>query len=109
MSWTTLFHCVCQLKNTELQKTFCCTLKSFKEFQKHDRNTTVDNTMFNACENADHQSIELKTLVEHGERDNTDSVSRAFVVDKQQEKELAILRLMGEWCAEKMHRLTAIR
>ena len=28
----------------------------------------MDNTMSNACEKADQQSIKLKTLVEHGER-----------------------------------------
>ena len=31
----------------------------------------MDNTLFNACEKADQQSIELKTLVEHGERETT--------------------------------------
>ena len=66
--------------------------------------------MFNACEKADQRSIELKTLVEHGERDNIsfNSVSRACAVDKQQEKELAVFRLMGERCAEKMHRSNSV-
>ena len=65
-------------------------------------NTIVDNTMFNACEKADQRSIKLQTLVEHGERNNIslNSVSRAWAVEKQQEKELAVLRLMGERCAK---------
>ena len=70
----------------------------------------MDNTMFNACVKADWKWIKLKTLVEHGERDNIsfNSVSRACAVDKQQEKELAVVRLMGEKCAEKMHRSNSV-
>ena len=66
--------------------------------------------MFKACEKADQQLIKLKTLVEHGERDNIslNSVSRACAVDKQQEKELAVFRLMGERCAEKKHRSNSV-
>ena len=39
----------------------------------------MDNTMCNACEKADQKLIKLKTLVEHGERDNIslNSVSSA--------------------------------
>ena len=52
------------------------------------------------CEGADQKSIKLNTLVEHEERDNIslNSVSRACAVDKQQEKELAVFRWMGEKC-----------
>ena len=41
-------------------------LKLLKEEKEHDgdvSNTIMDNKMFDACENADQQSIELKTLV----------------------------------------------
>ena len=70
----------------------------------------MDNTMCNACEKADQKLIKLKTLVEHGERDNISlkSVSSACAVDKQQEKELVIFRVMGERCAEKMHRSNSV-
>ena len=116
------------MQNTELRKTVCCNsvaitasgkashwdiaLKLLKE-EEHDgdvSNTIMENTMFNACEKADQQSIKLKTLVEHGERDNIslNSVSRACAVDKQQEKELAVFRLMGERCAEKKHRSNSV-
>ena len=62
--------------------------------------------MFNACEKDDQRSIELKMLVEHGERDSIsfNSVSRACAVNKQQEKELTVFRSMGAKCVEKMHR-----
>ena len=122
-------HLLYQMQNTELRKNVCCysvaiaasgkashwniALKLLNEAKEHDgdvSNTIVDNTMFNACDKADQQSIELKTLVEHGERDNIsfNSVSRACAVDKQQEKELAIFRLMGERCAERMHRSKSV-
>ena len=68
------------------------------------------NTMFNASVKADQKSIKLKTLVEHGERDNisVNSVSRACAVDKQQEKELVVFRLMGERCTEKIHQSNSV-
>ena len=70
------------------------------------RDKIMDNTMFNACEKDDQRSIELKMLVEHGERDSIsfNSVSRACAVNKQQEKELTVFRSMGAKCVEKMHR-----
>ena len=66
--------------------------------------------MVNACEKADQRSIKLKTLVEHGERDNIsfNPVSRACAVDKQREKELAIFRLLEERCAKKTHRSNSV-
>ena len=72
--------------------------------------TIIDNTMFNACEKDDQRSIELKTLVEHGERDNMsfNSVSGAYAVDKQQEKELTVFRSMREKCVEKTHRNNSV-
>ena len=88
MSWTMVLHLLCQMQDTELRKNVCyysaaittsgkasrwnTALKLLKEAKEHDgdvSNTIVDNTMFNACEKADQQSIELKTLVEHGERE----------------------------------------
>ena len=71
----------------------------------------MDNTLFNACEKADQQSIELKTLVEHGERERQHFLQlrvESVRCDKQQEKELAVFRLMGEKCAEKMHRSNSV-
>ena len=70
-----------------------------------------NNTMFNACVKADQKSIKLKTLVEHDERDNIslNSVSSACAVDKQQEKELVIFRLMWrEVCWEKASESTVV-
>ena len=98
MSWTMVLHLLCQMQDTELQKNVCycnvaftttgkasrwyTALKLLKETKEHDEdvsNTIMDNTMFNACEKADQRSIKLKTLVEHGEKDNIsfNSVSRA--------------------------------
>ena len=66
-------------------------LKLLKEEKEHDgdvRNTIMDNTICNASEKADQKLIKLKTLVEHGERDNIslNSVSRASAVDKAARK-----------------------
>ena len=118
MSWTMVLHLLCQMQDTERRKNVCyCSvaitasgkashwniaLKLLKE-EEYDgdlSNTIMDNTMFNACAKDDQRSIEPKTLVEHGERDNIsfNSVSRACAVDKQQENELAIFRSMGEKC-----------
>ena len=131
MSWTMMLHLLCQMQNTELRRSVSyyrmavttsgkafhrkIALKLLKEAKEYDgdvSNTIMDNTMFNACEKPDQQSIALKTLVEHGERDNIsfNSVSRACAVDKQQEKERerAVFRLMGEKCAEKMHRSNSV-
>ena len=85
MFWTMVLHLLYQMQNTELRKNVCyysvaitasgkashwnIALKLLKEAKEHDgdvSNTIMDNTMFNACEKADQQSIELKTLVEHG-------------------------------------------
>ena len=82
-------------------------LKLLKEAKEHDgdvSNTIMDNTMCNACEKADQKLIKLKSW-SSTERDNMsiNSVSRACAVDKQQEKELAVFRLMGERCAENKH------
>ena len=87
MFWTMVLHLLYQMQNTDLRKNVCyysvaitafvkashwdIALKLLKEAKEHDgdvSNTIVDNTMFNACEKADQLSIELKTLVEHGER-----------------------------------------
>ena len=46
-------------------------LKEEKEDDGEVSNTIMDDTMCNACEKADQQSIKLKTLVEHGERETT--------------------------------------
>ena len=85
-------------------------LKETKDYDGDVSNTVMYNTMFNACEKEDQWSTKLKTLVEHGERDNIsfNSVSRACAVDKQQEKERAVFRLMGEECAKKMHRSNSV-
>ena len=75
-------HLLYQMQNTELRKNGCyysvaitasgkpshwnIALKLLKEEKEHDgdvSNTIIDNNMFDACENADQQSIELKTLV----------------------------------------------
>ena len=75
-------HLLYQMQNTELRKNGCyysvaitasgktshwnIALKLLKEEKEHDgdvSNTIMDNKMFDACENADQQSIGLKTLV----------------------------------------------
>ena len=85
-------------------------LKEAKEYDGDVSKTIIDNTMFNASGKDDQRSIELKTLVEHGERDNMsfNSVSRACAVDKQQEKELTVFRSMGEKSVEKTHRNNSV-
>ena len=129
MSWTMVLHLLYQMQGTALRKNGCyysvaitasgkashwnIALKLLKEAKEHDQdvsNTIMDNTMCNACGKADQELIKLKTLVEHGERDNIslNSVSRTCAVDKQKEKELAVFRLMGERCAEKMHRSNSV-
>ena len=73
--------------------------------------------------NTEHASVHTRVLVTRvhilvsaenagraRERDNIslNSVSRACAVDKQQEKELAVFRLMGGRCAEKKHRSNSV-
>ena len=60
----------------------------------------------NACESEDQWSIELKMLVEHGERDDIcfDSVTSSSIVEKQLSEELAVFRSMVAKCVEKTHR-----
>ena len=43
-------------------------LKEAKEYDGDVSNTIMENTMFHACEKDDQRSIELKTLVELGDR-----------------------------------------
>ena len=106
MFWT-VSHLLYQVQDRELC-TNCCyysvaitasgkashwniALKLLKEEKEHDgdvSNTIMDNTMCNACEKAGQKLIKLKTLIEHGGRDNTslNSVSTACAVDKQEEE-----------------------
>ena len=121
MFWTMVLHLLYQMQNTELRKNVCyysmaitasgkashwnIALKLLKEAKDHDgdvNNMIVDNTMFNACEKADQQSIELKTLVEHTERDNIsfNSVSRASGCGQAAGKGTGRLPFDG---TEKMH------
>ena len=82
-------HLLCQMQNTVLRKNVCyysvaitasgkashwnIALTLLKEAKEHDgdvSDTIVDITVFNACEKVAQQWIELKTLVEHGEREH---------------------------------------
>ena len=129
MFWTMVLHLLYQMQDTEPRKNGCyfsvtiiasgkashwnIILELLKEANDYDgdvSNTIMDKPMCNACEKADQKLIKLKTLVQHGERYNIsfNSVSRACTVDKQQEKELSVFRVMGEKCAEKKHRSNSV-
>ena len=63
-----------------------------KECDEHASNVTMYNVTMNACEKEDQWSIELKMLVEHGERDDIyfNSVTSSSFVEKQLSEELAL-------------------
>ena len=118
-----------QMQDTELQLNTChhhvritvsgnasqwnTALKSFnaeKKCDEHASNVTMDNATMNACEKEGQWSIELKMLVEHGERDNIyfNSVTSASVVEKQLAHELAVFRSFSAKCVEKTHRSNSV-
>ena len=81
-----------------------------KECDEHASNVTMDNVTMNACEKEDQWSIELKLLVEHGERDDIyiNSVTSSSSFKKQLSEELAVFRSMGAKCVEKTHRSNSV-
>ena len=78
MSWIMTLKLLSQMQDTELQfntyhhrvgTTVSGKASQAKECDEHASNVIMDNVTMNACEKEDQWSIELKMLVEHGERE----------------------------------------